>query len=61
MATGGKAGTSQGANDAKSAARTRRHRTNGRTDISSALRSVYDEAAKEQIPSEMLDLLGKLS
>ena len=29
-------------------------------DIGDALRSVYDDAVKEDIPSEMLDLLGKL-
>lgn len=30
-------------------------------DIGDALRSVYDDAIKEDIPSEMLDLLGKLN
>jgi hypothetical protein len=29
--------------------------------IGEALRSVYDDAIKEDIPSEMLDLLGKLN
>lgn len=28
--------------------------------IGQALRTVYDEAVEEQIPQEMLDLLGKL-
>lgn len=30
-------------------------------DIGDALRSAYDEAVSEDIPKEMLDLLGKLS
>lgn len=30
-------------------------------DIGDALRSAYDEAVSEDIPEEMLDLLGKLS
>ncbi|MGP1282884.1 MAG: NepR family anti-sigma factor [Parasphingopyxis sp.] len=29
-------------------------------DIGDALRSAYEDAVKEDIPSEMLDLLGKL-
>jgi hypothetical protein len=29
-------------------------------DVGKALRSVYDDALKEDIPPEMLDLLGKL-
>ena len=29
--------------------------------IGTALRTVYDEAANEKIPPDMLDLLGKLS
>ncbi|MEA3029980.1 MAG: Anti-sigma factor NepR [Sphingomonadales bacterium] len=29
-------------------------------DVGKALRSVYDNALKEDIPLEMLDLLGKL-
>jgi hypothetical protein len=29
--------------------------------VGEALRSVYDETVKEDIPSEMLDLLGKLT
>lgn len=29
-------------------------------DVGKALRSVYDDALKEDIPREMLDLLGKL-
>lgn len=29
-------------------------------DMGSALRSVYQQTVEEQIPSEMLDLLGKL-
>ncbi|WP_116235803.1 NepR family anti-sigma factor [Parasphingopyxis lamellibrachiae] len=30
-------------------------------DIGDALRSAYDEAVSEDIPEEMLDLLGKLN
>ena len=29
-------------------------------DVGRALRSAYDEAVREEIPPEMLDLLGKL-
>jgi hypothetical protein len=29
-------------------------------DVGAALRSVYDRTMKEEIPPEMLDLLGKL-
>ena len=32
----------------------------GDRDMGSALRSVYQQTVEEQIPSEMLDLLGKL-
>jgi hypothetical protein len=35
----------------------RRHRGG---DVGAALRSVYDRAVREEIPPEMLDLLGKL-
>jgi transcriptional/translational regulatory protein YebC/TACO1 len=30
------------------------------TDVGQALRTVYEKAVEEQIPQEMLDLLGKL-
>ena len=30
------------------------------TDVGKALRTVYEKAVKEEIPPEMLDLLGKL-
>lgn len=30
------------------------------SDVGKALRSVYEKAVEEQIPPEMLDLLGKL-
>ncbi|MEO1170232.1 MAG: NepR family anti-sigma factor [Pseudomonadota bacterium] len=30
------------------------------SDIGDALRSAYEDAVKEDIPAEMLDLLGKL-
>jgi hypothetical protein len=32
----------------------------GGSDVGKALRTVYDDALKEDIPPEMLDLLGKL-
>ncbi|WP_299329182.1 NepR family anti-sigma factor [Parasphingopyxis sp.] len=31
-----------------------------KSDIGDALRSAYEDAVKEDIPAEMLDLLGKL-
>jgi hypothetical protein len=31
------------------------------TPVSNALRSAYEEAVKEDVPAEFLDLLGKLS
>jgi len=39
--------------------RRKRKRSAG-TDVGDALRSVYDRALAENIPPEMLDLLGKL-
>jgi hypothetical protein len=38
----------------------RQHSTDER-DVGTALRAAYQQAVDEQIPSEMLDLLGKLS
>lgn len=35
-------------------------RPNSDNQLGMALRSIYDDAVSEQIPSEMLDLLGKL-
>ncbi len=34
--------------------------TSDKIDIGAALRTVYDDAAGEDVPREMLDLLGKL-
>lgn len=34
-------------------------RTSG-NDLGKALRTIYDEAVQEDVPSELLDLLGKL-
>ena len=39
---------------------TRRPRRAAEGEIGTALRSVYDGALRENIPPEMLDLLGKL-
>lgn len=44
---------------AKSASARARGAKSGR--VGDALRTVYDETVQEDIPSEMLDLLGKLS
>ena len=38
----------------------RRRRKSDSTEIGDALRSIYDRTVSENIPSEMLDLLGKL-
>jgi hypothetical protein len=42
----------------KPAAKTRAKRT---ADVGRALRSVYDETLREDVPDDFLDLLGKLS
>jgi hypothetical protein len=39
----------------------RRRRGSGPDDVGRALRSAYDEALKEDVPDDFLDLLGKLS
>jgi hypothetical protein len=36
----------------------RKHRS---TDIGRAIRSVYDDTVREEVPDDFLDLLGKLS
>ena len=51
---GGRAGAAR-----DSAGKGRRGKKNG--DIGRALRSVYDETLRENIPGDFLDLLGKLS
>ncbi|WP_300975437.1 NepR family anti-sigma factor [Sphingomonas sp. LHG3406-1] len=33
----------------------------GSDDVGKALRSAYDEALREEVPDDFLDLLGKLS
>jgi hypothetical protein len=40
--------------------KTRQHSTDER-DVGTALRAAYQQAVDEKIPSEMLDLLGKLN
>jgi hypothetical protein len=45
--------------DKKGAAR--KPRRNGESHIGQALRSVWDETLGEQVPADMLDLLGKLN
>lgn len=42
------------------ASRARRRKRGESPEIGQALRSVYDRAVREDIPPEMLDLLGKL-
>lgn len=39
----------------------RKKRTPRTSDMGRALRSVYDETLREDIPDDFLDLLGKLS
>ena len=36
------------------------HRPAGNGDVGNALRSIYQKTVDEAVPSEMLDLLGKL-
>jgi hypothetical protein len=38
-----------------------RQHTSDERDVGTALRAAYQQAVDEQIPSEMLDLLGKLN
>jgi hypothetical protein len=45
--------------DAKPAEKTNRKQRS--TDIGRALRSVYDDTVREDVPDDFLDLLGKLS
>ena len=43
-------------------AKARRKRSAGSPDdVSRALRSAYDDALREQVPNDFMDLLGKLS
>lgn len=46
--------------DADSAAPSRQRRRNADGQVGQALRSAYDRVVEEDIPPEMLDLLGKL-
>jgi hypothetical protein len=41
--------------------RTGNSRTGDERDVGTALRAAYQQAVDEKVPSEMLDLLGKLS
>jgi hypothetical protein len=38
-----------------------KRRASGPDDVGRALRSAYDEALREDVPDDFLDLLGKLS
>lgn len=38
-----------------------RDRSNDERDVGTALRAAYQQAVDEQVPSDLLDLLGKLS
>lgn len=38
-----------------------RRKSAGTDDVGKALRSAYDEALREDVPDDFLDLLGKLS
>lgn len=52
----------QGAADgATSPAKTRRGKRPADAHVGSALRSVWDETLGEQVPPDMMDLLGKLN
>ena len=44
---------------AKTSERRARKRSSG-SDVGNALRAAYDDALKEDIPTDLLDLLGKL-
>lgn len=52
-------GAPSGKNDGKPAAK-KRGALRGPGDVGKALRSVYDRALNEDIPTDFLDLLGKL-
>lgn len=56
----GEAGAEATGNDSgpKPPAKKRRKRA---SDVGRALRSVYDETLREDVPDDFLDLLGKLS
>lgn len=47
------------ANDSRKAPR--KPKGSGTDDVGKALRSAYDEALREEVPDDFLDLLGKLS
>jgi hypothetical protein len=49
-------------NDRQPAPKPRKpRRSAGPDDVGKALRSAYDEALREEVPDDFLDLLGKLS
>lgn len=54
-------GSKRAGNDGSGSDAARGEPDRDKVDIGAALRTVYDDAASEDIPSEMLDLLGKLS
>ena len=39
----------------------KKHRTQRASDIGRALRTVYDDTVREDVPDDFMDLLGKLS
>lgn len=55
-----KVGESNGA-EARKSKRARRKGGTRPTDVGRALRSVYDETLRENVPDDFLDLLGKLN
>ena len=52
---------SSGETDSPPAKGTRKKKRNDGPEVGSALRSVYQQTVDEQIPPDLLDLLGKLS
>lgn len=55
------AGAKRGKNDDGKRADRRGGRPGRANDVGRALRSVYDETLREDVPDDFLDLLGKLS
>lgn len=45
----------------KKAPAEKKHRSQRASDIGRALRTVYDDTVREDVPDDFLDLLGKLS
>lgn len=50
----------QGKDASQSASRKKRKDARGDIRVAGALRTAYEETVREEIPSEFLDLLGKL-